>query len=153
MLRKVIGQFNRWSLKYFLTICWMRKTRKGILSIFAGESSKSHTNRIFIRLSLCHHRYAISVVSSVAYGRRVRDMNHKIVKENQEIDRCEWEHIHFCQEIFIKIPCYRFIKVSRELLHCCVDLSWSWVITDRTLCVPLLLLYYFVAFLTELQGS
>lgn len=32
-------------------------------------------------------RYAISVVSSVAYGRRVRDMNHKIVKENQEIDR------------------------------------------------------------------
>jgi hypothetical protein len=34
-------------------------------------------------------RYAISIVSSVAYGRRVRDMNDKIVKENKDIDRCE----------------------------------------------------------------
>ncbi|KXN84134.1 Fumitremorgin C synthase [Leucoagaricus sp. SymC.cos] len=32
-------------------------------------------------------RFAISIVSSVAYGRRVRNMNDKIVKENQEIDR------------------------------------------------------------------
>jgi hypothetical protein len=37
-------------------------------------------------------RYAISVVSSVAYGRRVKDMNDRMVKENQEIDRCECIH-------------------------------------------------------------
>jgi len=48
-----------------------------------------------VAFSLISQRYAISVVSSFAYGRRVRDMNHKIVKENEEIDRCEYQHIPF----------------------------------------------------------
>lgn len=34
-------------------------------------------------------RYAISITSSVSYGRRVQDMDDKLVKDNQEIDRCE----------------------------------------------------------------
>lgn len=34
-------------------------------------------------------RYAISITSSVSYGRRVKDMDDKLVKDNQEIDRCE----------------------------------------------------------------
>lgn len=52
----------------------------------------------YIYLSL--GRYAISVVSSVAYGQRVRDMNQKIVKENQEIDHCECEHVRFCYQMY-----------------------------------------------------
>jgi len=97
MLRKLTSHFNRQSPKSSQRL--VESERLG--RVWSASPSVSfYFTRIRASYTLIFGRYAFSVVSSVAYSRRVRDMDQKIVKENQEIDHCECEHVRSCYQIY-----------------------------------------------------
>lgn len=57
--------------------------------MFAGLSHPLLVSEfIHILTNLCH-RFALSVVTSVGYGKRVKTLQDEIVLENIEIDSCK----------------------------------------------------------------